>query len=70
MFAGLTERVRAAADRRARAHVLNLTERMRADLPGDVEAEAADGGVMLIGRGLRRRFAVEERLRWLMARTM
>ena len=70
MFDMLLERVRAAAERRARERVLELAEQMRADLPSGVEAEAVEGGVAVTGRGLRRRFAMEERLRWLMARMM
>lgn len=65
MFERLMERARKAAERRAAGQVLELTERMRAEAPGGVRIEAGEGGVVLSGRGLRRRFAVEPALRWL-----
>jgi len=65
MFERAMERARMAATGRAQARVLELTERMRAELPRGVAAEAAAGGVRLKGRNLRRRFALEPALRWM-----
>jgi len=68
MFEDLTERVGRHAERRARKRVLELTERMRVELPPGVRAEAAAEGVMLSGRGLRRRFVTDAALRWMRLR--
>ncbi|HEX8214269.1 MAG TPA: hypothetical protein VF582_02225 [Allosphingosinicella sp.] len=68
MLAQMAERVRRKAEQRAQELVLELTQRLRAELPGAIEAEADEGGVRLTGRNLRRRFALEPALRWLRLR--
>ena len=67
MFERLIERARLIAERRARARVLILTDAMAADLPRDVAAEASEAGVVLRGRGLAARMALDPALRWLTA---
>jgi hypothetical protein len=56
MFAGRIER-------RARARAEALAERLREALPDGVRAAAEEQGVVLAGRGLRRRFARDAGLR-------
>jgi hypothetical protein len=65
MFERMAERVKRLAERCAEGRVLELTARLRAELPHGIDAEAAEGGVRLRGRGLGRRFALEPELRWL-----
>ena len=67
MFERLSERVEREARERAAARASELAERMRASLPGGIEAEAAPEGVLLTGRGIARRFALDPALRWLVA---
>ena len=67
MFERLSERVERDARERAEARASELAERMRAILPGGIEAEAAPEGVLLTGRGIARRFALDPALRWLAA---
>ncbi|HEX8573354.1 MAG TPA: hypothetical protein VF759_11450 [Allosphingosinicella sp.] len=54
----------AAAARRRRAE---LAEALAQEAPAGVEASESEGGVVLSGRGLGRRFALEPALRWLLA---
>lgn len=68
MFERMTERAERAGRRKARAVSADLAARMRAELPGDIAAEAADEGVILSGRGIGARFALDPALRWLLAR--
>ena len=68
MFERMVERATRQAERRAKAHVIELTQRFRAELPGGITAEAAEGGVRLMGRNLRRRLALEPALRWMRLR--
>lgn len=67
MFQRIIERAGDAAARRAKARTLVLAEQIRAEVPDDVEVSALDEGVRFSGRGLRRRFALDPALRWLMA---
>ncbi len=66
-FEALVARADRAARRRARLRSAALAERIADELPGGVTAEADADGVRLSGRGLRRRFALEPALRWLIA---
>ena len=65
MFERLLARGAALAERRAR---LRAREIAAAQLPAGVAAEVVDEGVVISGRGLRRRFALEPALRWLTER--
>jgi hypothetical protein len=65
MFERMVERAHRKAECRAETLVLELTERLRAELPGGIRAEAARGGVRLTGGSLKRRFALEPALRWM-----
>ena len=67
MFQRIIERVGDGAARRAKARTSVLAEQIRANVPSDIEVSALDEGVRLSGRGLRRRFALDPALRWLMA---
>jgi hypothetical protein len=64
-FAGRAER---AGRQRARALTAALAERITAELPRGLEAEATEAGVLLSGKRLRARFTLEPALRWLLAR--
>jgi hypothetical protein len=65
IFERLGDHAAAAAEQRKAARVLELTERLGAEMPAGVEAEASAEGVRLTGRGLRRRFVLEPALRWM-----
>ena len=65
MFERIMDRVQRQTERKAEARVLELTERLRAQLPSGIEAEAAKGAVRLAGRSLKRRFTLEPALRWM-----
>ncbi|HEX8532726.1 MAG TPA: hypothetical protein VF662_01000 [Allosphingosinicella sp.] len=67
MFERTLARIRVNADLRAAARIQALAERMEPALPRGVRAEPAPEGVLLSGRALRRRFALEPALRWLTA---
>jgi len=67
MFERLSARIERAAAQRARARGAGLAARIADELPSGVTAEADESGVRLSGRGLRRRFALEPALRWLIA---
>lgn len=68
MFERLTARVERRAGARAREVAVRLTEKMRDGLPRGMRAEAGADGVLLSGRDLKRRFALEAGLRWLRLR--
>jgi hypothetical protein len=63
------EKLEARAGRRARERAVSLrdalAERLERELPAGVAAERVDEGVEVSGRGLRRRLALDARLRWL-----
>lgn len=63
MFERLQARVEAKAERKAHERAAALAEEMDRVLPG-VAAEARKGAVILSGRGLRRRLALDPRLLW------
>jgi hypothetical protein len=65
MFEGMMVRASRLAEQRARRRSTRLAERARDALPAGVKAEAQPEGVVLSGRGLRRRFLIDPALRWL-----
>lgn len=67
MFERMMDRAARRAERRAKEAAMELAERVRAELPPGVEAEAIEGGVRLAARGLKRRYALDPALRWLLA---
>ena len=68
MLDGVEGRLRRLADRAVARRRLEAAERIGAGLPQGIEAERVAGGVRLSGRGLKRRFALEPALRWLLMR--
>lgn len=67
MFEGLAARMRRRAEARAAERGAALAAELAGALPAGIEAEAVEEGVRLSGRGLRRRFARDSALRWLIA---
>ena len=67
MFERLMRRGGELAERAARRRRSALAEALAADAPAGVEASESDGGVVLSGRGLGRRLALESGLRWLVS---
>jgi hypothetical protein len=59
----LGERVRRAAERRAAERADGLARALAARLPAGVSSARTGAGVALSGRGLKRRFALDARLR-------
>ncbi len=68
MFERLAERVRRRAEARARERSQAMAAQLRAELPPGIDARAGEEGIVLSGRALRRRFALERELLWLVAR--
>lgn len=66
MFERMTAHAEQAAARKARRTARKLAEAIATDLPRDIRAKAVGEGVSLCGRGLRRRFALDPVLRWMM----
>lgn len=67
MFEKLMARAERHAELRALGRAEALAAALRQELPRGILAEAGTGGVTLTGRALRRRFALERRLLWLIA---
>jgi hypothetical protein len=67
MFERLKARAQARAETVARRRRDELAEVLSEEAPAGVEVGVEDGAVVLSGRGLGRRFAVEPGLRWLVA---
>jgi hypothetical protein len=67
MFAAMMARAERRAEARARARRLELAERFADALPRGVQARAEAEGVILSGRKLRRRIALDSRLNQLIA---
>jgi hypothetical protein len=65
-FEGLEARADRRARERAKARRESLAAELGEALPG-ARAEAVEEGVRLSGRGLKRRFARDPALRWLIA---
>jgi len=64
MFERLFQSAHRTAERRARARSAALAARIADDVPEDVTVEPVAGGVLVSGRGLRRRAVLEPALRW------
>jgi hypothetical protein len=67
MFAAMMARIERLAEARARTRSRELAERLAGALPKGVRAEADPRGVLLTGKALRRRIALDSRLSWLIA---
>ena len=67
MFDKAMERAGRKAEARARARRDALAQRLADELPRGIRVERAGDAVRLSGRGLARRFALDARLRWLVA---
>ncbi len=65
MFEKLLDRVKHKAERRVRARISNLTDQAQAELPRGIETEAEIDGIRISGRAIKRRFALDPWLRWL-----
>ncbi len=70
MFERLVDRAERLGRVRARALSARLAERIQAELPADIAAEASEAGVRLSGPRLGARLALDARLRWLAKRVM
>lgn len=68
LFERAAQRAAELAARRAEERADSLVERMQDELPAGIGAERIAEGVRLFGPGLRRRLALDSRLRWLMER--
>ena len=66
MMERLLERGQAIAEDRADAATQVLIEMLRKDLPPGILAERVSVGITLSGRGLRRRYVTDARLRALL----
>jgi len=67
MFEALRSRGESIAQQQAAARRERLAERLEALAPSDVQVGAEGERVVLSGRGLARRLALEPVLRWLVA---
>ncbi|MGQ0588579.1 MAG: hypothetical protein ACT4N8_03455 [Sphingosinicella sp.] len=67
MFEAITGRVARIAEARAAARRRELAEEARSALPAGVRIEENERGLVLVGRRLARRFALDPALRWLFA---
>ena len=68
MFERLVERVRRTAATRAEAKVRTIGEELGAALPPGLRCEAEADGVAIVGRGLKRRYVIDQRLRHVLGR--
>jgi hypothetical protein len=67
MFERLMRHGSELAERAARRRRSELAETLREEAPAGARVDEEDGEVVLSGSGLRRRFALEPGLRWLVA---
>jgi hypothetical protein len=67
MLDNLEARMLDLAERMAARRMSDVSARIEAELPRGVSAARVTGGIELSGRGLKRRFALEPTLRWLLA---
>ncbi|HEV2746544.1 MAG TPA: hypothetical protein VGW34_04505 [Allosphingosinicella sp.] len=65
LFQRLLDLGRRAGERRAAELAADLAERAGAELPKGIKAAADREAILLSGRGIARRFALDPRLRWL-----
>ena len=68
MFERLMVRVKRGAEKRAAYRMARLAEAVQRERVGGVEVRVEGLSMLLAGRGLRRRFALDPALRWLTAR--
>ena len=68
MLERLAERGRAACEERAQARADAVAQALAEAAPAGIRVERVAEGVALSGRGLRRRFALDAGIRWLMER--
>lgn len=68
MFERLMARAQRCVERRAEYRVERLAEGLRSERVRGVKVRVEGRAVILSGRGLRRRFALDPALRWLTAR--
>ena len=67
MFERLTALAGELAGKAARRRRDELAEALREEAPAGVGVDEEGDGIVLSGRGLKRRFALEPGLRWLLA---
>jgi hypothetical protein len=68
MLEGLRARAGRFAEARVQVRSAMLAERLQAELPRGLRAEASAEGVRISGRGAARRLALDPALRWIAAR--
>ena len=68
MFKRIEERVRSRASAIASRRAARIAEKLKEELPRGISAEAAEKGVRIAGRGLRRILALRPAVRALLAR--
>lgn len=68
MWEGLIGRAERAGRERVRALIGDVAGRLRAELPNGIEVAESEAGIVLTGRGIRARFALDPALRWLLVR--
>ena len=68
MFERLLLRSNLRAEERAQARAKALAERLADEVPAGIAVRSEEGGVVLGGRGLRRRYALDPALRRLLGR--
>jgi hypothetical protein len=67
MFERLAAHGAALAEKAARRRLADLAEALRDEAPAGVRVEREDEAIVLTGRGLARRLALDPALRWLLA---
>lgn len=67
MFEKLLDRVTRKAEMRVRTRISSVTDQVQAELPSGIEAEAEIDGIRISGWAIKRRFALDPWLRWLVA---
>lgn len=70
MFETMLDRAGRLARDHAETRRRQMAARLEAEMPGGVAVEAGEDGVWLAGRGLRRRIALDSRLRALLAEVL
>lgn len=67
LLEGLEARIEVQARRRATEVANRLADRLEEELPAGIGVDVSSRGVEFRGRGIRRRFALDPALRWLVA---
>lgn len=70
MFEAMTDRASRKAGAKAEARRAEIAGRLTVELPRGIRAEADGNGVTLHGPALARRYALDARLRWLIAESV